>query len=81
MATKRKALSEISGRIKHGALNEEAERAGESKSELCENPKSTRLKKRCNLWRTFNRYRPRGKAKYRAARKAARTRRRRGYRR
>lgn len=73
-----RVLTKIAGRIKKGALNEESERAGKSKSELCASPKTTRLKRRCNLWRTFNRYRPRGNAVRRAARNAARTRARRG---
>ena len=43
---------------KPGALNDAAAAAGMSKSEYCANPPSAKAKKRCNLWRTFNKYRP-----------------------
>ena len=42
---------------KPGALNEAAANAGKSKSEFCKTAKG-KNKKRCTLWRTFNKYRP-----------------------
>ncbi len=42
---------------KPGALNAAAKRAGKSKSEFCKTAKG-KNKKRCTLWRTFNKYRP-----------------------
>ena len=43
---------------KPGALNAAAAAAGMSKSEYCSNPPSAKASKRCNLWKTFNKYRP-----------------------
>tara|TARA_R100001440_G_scaffold7759_3_gene15076 strand:+ start:15800 stop:15994 length:195 start_codon:yes stop_codon:yes gene_type:complete len=44
---------------KPGALNAAAKKAGKSKSEYCKNPPSAKAKKRCTLWKTFNKFRPR----------------------
>ena len=41
---------------KPGALNAAAESAGKSKSEFCKTA-TGKNKKRCTLWRTFNKYR------------------------
>ena len=43
---------------KPGALNAAAEREGKSKTEYCAKPPSKKAKKRCTLWRTFNKHRP-----------------------
>jgi hypothetical protein len=42
---------------KPGSLNAAAKRAGKSKTEFCKTAKG-KNKKRCTLWRTFNKYRP-----------------------
>ena len=61
---KRKLLFEkkknwMKGAVKKpGALNAAAKAAGESKSEYCASPPSGKAEKRCNLWKTFNKYRP-----------------------
>ena len=61
---KRKLLFEkkknwMKGAVKKpGALNAAAKAAGESKSEYCASPPSGKADKRCNLWKTFNKYRP-----------------------
>ena len=61
---KRKLLFEkkknwMKGAVKKpGALNAAAKAAGKSKSEYCASPPSGKAEKRCNLWKTFNKYRP-----------------------
>lgn len=47
----------IKGAIKKpGALKSAAKKAGESKSEYCKNPPSTKGKQRCNLAKTLKRF-------------------------
>jgi hypothetical protein len=53
-----KPLSKVAKTIKKGALTEQAERSGKSMSDFCKNPKSTLAKRRCNLRKTFAKYRP-----------------------
>lgn len=55
---KDKPLQEVAKNIKKGALTEQAARAGKSMSELCRNPKTTLTKQRCNLRKTFAKFRP-----------------------
>tara|TARA_B100000085_G_C18229619_1_gene385351 strand:- start:200 stop:370 length:171 start_codon:yes stop_codon:yes gene_type:complete len=43
---------------KPGALNAAAKKAGLSKTQYCKNPPSAKAKKRCSLWKTFNKFRP-----------------------
>jgi len=53
------ALTKVSKTIEKGTLNAAAAAAGMSKSEFCAQPGlSTINKRRCALWRTFNKYRP-----------------------
>ena len=56
---KKKKKNWMKGAVKKpGALNAAAEREGKSKTEYCAKPPSKKAKKRCTLWRTFNKYRP-----------------------
>ena len=61
MASKKKW---IQGAIKNpGSLNAAAKRAGKSKSAFCKTAKG-KNKKRCTLWKTLNKVRPKKKAAY-----------------
>jgi hypothetical protein len=62
---KEKPLQEVASRIKKGALTEQAARSGKSMSEFCRNPKSTLAKQRCNLRKTFAKYRPKKRRSHR----------------
>jgi len=56
---KKKKKNWMKGAVKKpGALNAAAEREGKSKTEYCAKPPSKKAKKRCTLWRTFNKHRP-----------------------
>ena len=54
-------LSEVARHIKKGALTAQAARAGKSMSELCANPKTSLTRQRCNLRKTFAKFRPKGR--------------------
>lgn len=61
--------------VRHpGALRAAAKRVGKSTTAYCASPPNAKAAKRCNLMRTFARFRPKGGAAHRAARKGARTR-------
>ena len=60
MAKEKKPLSRVASTIKKGALTAQAARSGETPAEFCRSTggKDTRTKRRCNLMKTFGKYRP-----------------------